>query len=73
MRRVERLERENLKLRLERDKALSPEQKTTVAEIQRLKQENQAIALQLKQAQDKLDSFRRLLFGGEAGEADPVG
>ncbi|HEY9826222.1 MAG TPA: protelomerase family protein [Stenomitos sp.] len=73
VRRVERLERENLKLRLERNKALSPEQKTNVAEIQRLKQENQAIALQLKQAQDKLDSFRRLLFGGEAGEADPIG
>ncbi len=68
VRRVEGLERENLALRLERDKAIAAVPKTDDAEVVRLKQENEAIALELKLAQDKLESFRRLLNGGEAEE-----
>jgi integrase len=67
VRRVEGLERENLALRLERDKAIAAAQKTDDAEIVQLKKEKEAIALELKQAQDKLDGFRRLLNGSDAG------
>ncbi|MCG9890262.1 MAG: hypothetical protein MH252_04230 [Thermosynechococcaceae cyanobacterium MS004] len=68
VRRVEGLERENLALRLERDKAMASVPKSDEAEIERLKQENEAIALELKQAQEKLDTFKRLLNGGTAEE-----
>jgi Telomere resolvase len=66
VRRVEGLERENLALRLERDRAITAAQKTDDADIEQLRGEKEAIALQLKQAQDKLDGFRRLLNGGNA-------
>jgi hypothetical protein len=67
VRRVEGLERENLALRLERDRAIAAVQKTDDTEIGRLKKEKEAIALELKLAQEKLDTFRRLLNGGDAG------
>jgi hypothetical protein len=67
VRRIEGLERENLALRLERDHALEGAQKNDDAEIERLKQEKEAISLELKLAQNKFDSFRRLLDGGGAG------
>lgn len=67
IRKVEGLEQENLALRLERDKAISTVQKTDDAEIVRLKKEKEAIALELKLAQEKLDTFRRLLNGGDLG------
>jgi integrase len=72
VRRVEGLERENLALRLERDKAIAAMPKTDDAEVVRLKKEKEAIALELKLAQEKLDTFRRLLNGGdtEAIEGD---
>jgi integrase len=67
VRRVEGLERENLALRLERDRAIAAMPKTDDAEVVRLKKEKEAIALELKLAQEKLDTFRRLLNGGAAG------
>ena len=66
VRRVEGLERENLALRLERDKAIAAVPTTDDAEVVQLKQEKEAIALELRQAQNKLESFRRLLNGGDA-------
>jgi integrase len=68
VRRVEGLERENLALRLERDRAIAAVQKTDDAEVVQLKKEKEAIALELKLAQDKLNSFRQLLNGGDAEE-----
>jgi integrase len=68
VRRVEGLERENLTLRIERDKAITAVQKTDDAEVVQLRKEKEAIALELKQAQEKLDTFKRLLNGGTAEE-----
>ncbi len=68
VRQVKALERENLALRIERDKAIAAVPKTDDAEVMRLKKENEAIALELKQAQNKLDGFRRLLNGGDVEE-----
>ncbi|MGB8698626.1 MAG: protelomerase family protein, partial [Thermosynechococcaceae cyanobacterium] len=67
VRRVEGLERENLTLRLERDRAIASGQDGASAEVQRLRAVNGAIAAELKQVQDKLDAFRRLLDGVDAG------
>jgi len=65
VRRVEALERENLTLRLERDRimAQSERSQSSAGEIERLQAENEVLAEQLKLAQDKLDTFRQLLNG----------
>jgi hypothetical protein len=73
--RVETLERENLDLRLERDRAKTLRSEDRLQgggqEVERLKMENQAIASQLKSANQKLDGFRRLLDGGGNEGAEP--
>jgi Telomere resolvase len=71
IRRVEGLERENLALRLERDRAISQIEETPVHSdvLRQLQAENAELAQQLKLAQDKLDSFRRLLLNG----SEPTG
>jgi hypothetical protein len=63
VRRVESLERENLKLRLERDKAIAEaiRDQSHSGEVGRLQAENEALALELKMAQETLTAFRRLL------------
>lgn len=72
VRRIEGLERENLQLRLERDKAIA-----SVAsegkELERLKTEKALLAQELKQAQGKLDGFRRLLTEDEGVAAPQIG
>jgi Telomere resolvase len=68
VRRVESLERENLKLRLERDKAIAGgiQEPGHNGEVARLQAENKMLAQELKLAQEKLDAFRRLLNGNAA-------
>ncbi len=63
VRRVESLERENLKLRLERDRAIAEaiRDQSHSGEVGRLQAENEALALELKMAQETLTAFRRLL------------
>jgi Telomere resolvase len=63
VRRVESLERENLKLRLERDRAIAEaiQDQGYSGEIGRLQAENEALAQELRMAQEKLTAFRRLL------------
>jgi Telomere resolvase len=63
VRRVESLERENLKLRLERDRAIAEaiRDQSHSKEVGRLQAENEALALELKMAQETLTAFRRLL------------
>jgi hypothetical protein len=65
VRRVETLERENLTLRLERDRIMAQAEgsQSSAGEIERFQAENEALAEQLKLAQDKLDTFRQLLNG----------
>ncbi|MGB8699689.1 MAG: hypothetical protein WCD18_09765, partial [Thermosynechococcaceae cyanobacterium] len=70
VRRMEGLERENRVLRLERDRAAAAGMDED--EVERLRAENRAIAQELRLVQDKLDAFRQLLDGGEAG-AEPIG
>jgi hypothetical protein len=62
--RIETLEEENLKLRLEQDKAIASGEslgRDDSSEVDGLKTENRAIALELKTVQQKLDAFRQLL------------
>jgi hypothetical protein len=68
VRRVEALERENLALRLERDRIMAQTEgsQSSIGEIERLQAEKEALAEQLKLAQDKLDTFRQLLNGNES-------
>jgi Telomere resolvase len=68
VRRVESLERENLKLRLQHDKAIAEaiQGQDHSGEISQLKAENESLAKELKLAQEKLDAFRRLLNGDTA-------
>jgi hypothetical protein len=64
--RIETLEEENLTLRLDQDKAIAAGGalgQADSAEVDRLKAENRAIALELKTVQEKLNAFRRLLDG----------
>jgi Telomere resolvase len=63
VRRVESLERENLKLRLERDRAIAEaiQDQGYSGEVGRLQAENEALVQELKLAQEKLSAFRRLL------------
>jgi Telomere resolvase len=76
IRRIETLEEENLKLRLEQDKAIAAGGSLghdDAGEVDRLKAENQAIALELKTVQQKLNAFRQLLDGDaevSEGKAD---
>jgi Telomere resolvase len=65
VRRVEALERENLTLRLERDRMIAQAEgnQSSVGEMEQLQAKNEALAEQLKLAQDKLDTFRQLLNG----------
>jgi Telomere resolvase len=65
VRRVEGLERENLKLRLEHDRAIAEaiQGQDHSEEISKLKAENKTLTQELKLAQQKLDAFRRLLNG----------
>lgn len=70
IRRVEGLERENLALRLERDRLLSQSVQTDEHEgntkaLEQLQAENAELVQKLKLAQDTLDSFRLLLNGSE--------
>jgi hypothetical protein len=68
VRRVEALEKENLTLRLERDRIMTQTEgsQSSLKKIERLEAEKEALAEQLKLAQDKLDTFRQLLNGNEA-------
>jgi Telomere resolvase len=66
IRRVETLERENLALRLERDKAIALH--GGGIELELLKKENNAITTQLNAANQKLEGFRRLLNGSDQVE-----
>jgi hypothetical protein len=68
VRRVEGLERDNLKLRLERDQAIAEaiQNLDKSGEVARLKSENEALAQALRLAQEKLNAFRRLLNGDTA-------
>jgi Telomere resolvase len=63
VRRVESLERENLKLRLERDRAIAEaiQDQGHSREVGRLQTKNEALVQELKLAQEKLAAFRRLL------------
>jgi hypothetical protein len=66
VRRIEVLEKENLKLRLDQEHAIAGKGALghhDSAEVDRLKAENMAITLELATAQDKLTAFRRLLNG----------
>jgi Telomere resolvase len=74
VRRVESLERENLKLRLERDRAIAEaiQDHGHSGEISRLQSENKALAQELKLAQEKLNAFRRLLNGDVADPSKAV-
>jgi hypothetical protein len=63
VRRVEGLERENLALRLERDKAIARTEDSQGEALERLQAENAELLQKLKLVQDKLDSFRQLLNG----------
>ncbi len=65
VRRVEALERENLTLRLERDRMIAQAEgnQSSMGELEQLQSKNEALAEQLKLAQDKLDTFRQLLNG----------
>jgi hypothetical protein len=70
MRRIETLEEDNLKLRLEQDRAITSGGtlgQDDAEEMGRLKAENMAIAAELKAVQQKLDAFRQLLDGDAAG------
>jgi Telomere resolvase len=82
VKRIEALEEQNLKLRLEQDKAIATGAslgQDDADEVDRLKVENQALALELGTVRDKLDAFRRLLNGdadqnvGIAGDAKGEG
>ncbi|NJM74519.1 MAG: hypothetical protein HC852_00690 [Acaryochloridaceae cyanobacterium RU_4_10] len=68
VRRVEALEKENLTLRLERDRSMAQTEgsQSSLEKIGRLEAEKEVLAEQLKLAQDKLDTFRQLLNGNEA-------
>ncbi|MGB8700767.1 MAG: protelomerase family protein [Thermosynechococcaceae cyanobacterium] len=73
VRRVEGLERENLQLRLERDRAIAQaEQGLDRDELARLRAENEAIAQELLLAKEKLDAFRQLLNGHDSKEPEEV-
>jgi Telomere resolvase len=62
LRRVGALERENIKLRRERDQAIeAARRKSLDREVGRLQAENEMLALQLQKAHQKLDRIRRLL------------
>jgi hypothetical protein len=66
VKRIETLEEENLKLRLDQDKAIIGKGslgQDKSGEIDRLMAENMAIAAELKAVQDKLNAFRQLLNG----------
>ena len=68
VRRIEALERENLSLRLERDRAIAqpgqgPNREAQAEEILKLKAQNEALERDLRQAHAKLDGFRQLLNG----------
>ncbi len=65
VRRVEALERENLTLRLDRDRMMAQAEgnQNSVGEMEQLQAKNESLAEQLKLAQDKLDTFRQLLNG----------
>jgi integrase len=67
VRRVEGLERENLSLRRERDRAIAQAEGSQGygEKIAQLQAENAILAQKLKLAQDKLDGFRLLLNGTE--------
>lgn len=72
VRRIESLERENLALRLERDRAIaqsgrpSPHPSDLQSEtLQQLRLKNESLMQDLRQAQAKLDGFRQLLTGDE--------
>ncbi|XKI47899.1 protelomerase family protein [Altericista sp. CCNU0014] len=67
VRRVEGLERENLDLRRERDRAIAQAQESQSyrEKLAQLQVENAALAQTLKLAQDKLEGFRLLLDGTE--------
>ncbi len=70
VRRIEALEEENLKLRLDQDHAIATGVslgQDNSGELDRLKAENGAIAAELKAVQDKLDAFRQLLDGDDVG------
>lgn len=81
VRRIEALERENLALRLERDRAIAQPDRTVqlseaqIDALQHLKVQNEALVKELRQAQAKLDGFRQLLDGNELGDtsSDSVG
>lgn len=66
VRRVEGLEKENLRLRAERDRAIASAGQGLNAELERLRADNEKLTHELKSARDKLDGFRRLLIGGDA-------
>lgn len=68
VRRVEALEKENLTLRLERDRMMAQAEgsQSSVGKLEQLQAEKEALAEQLRLAQDKLDTFRQLLNGNEA-------
>jgi hypothetical protein len=73
VKRIKALEEENLKLRLDQDKAIAGKGSLghdDAGEMDRLKAENRAIALELKTVHDKLAAFRQLLDGNavEVGE-----
>jgi hypothetical protein len=76
VKRIETLEEENLKLRLEQDKAIAGKGSLghdDSGEMDRLKAENMAISAELKTVQDKLDTFRQLLDGDTVvGEGQAV-
>jgi hypothetical protein len=66
VRRIEVLEKENLKLRLDQDRAIAgmgTVGQDNAKEVDRLKAENGAITAELKVVQQKLDAFRQLLDG----------
>jgi Telomere resolvase len=65
MSRIEELEQENIKLRLEHDKAIAAHQA-----FAHLQTENAALTQKLNQAQDKLDRFRQLLNGNDTTEIE---
>jgi hypothetical protein len=68
VRRIEALERENLSLRLERDRAIAQpghgsNRDALAEEILKLKAQNESLERDLRQAHAKLDGFRQLLNG----------
>jgi Telomere resolvase len=82
VKRIESLEEENLKLRLEQDHAIATGVslgRDDSSEVDGLKAENVALSLELATVRDKLNAFRRLLNGdadqgeGIAGDAEDGG